>query len=111
MQNGVPACTRGVHACRTACLLAHVRCTLAERRASVHEACAGWQNGVLAGRREVHACRSLVSIFQWSFQLIKLLFKPALAGTHQPVMNEKDESYEGKRTEKIGVTHLLRQPV
>ena len=53
----------------------------------------------------------LGAVFQLSFQLIQLLFEPALAGTHQPVVDEKDEGYERKRTEKIGVTHLLRQPV
>src|SRR5579862_8765391 len=44
-------------------------------------------------------------VFQLGFQLFKLLFKPALAGTHDPVMDEEDDTDESECTEKKWVTH------
>jgi hypothetical protein len=47
----------------------------------------------------------LEAIFQLSLQLIKLFFKPALAGAHQPVVNEENQTDKRERTEKKRVTH------
>jgi len=47
----------------------------------------------------------LQAIFQLGLQLIKLFFKPALAGAHKPVVNEENQTDKRKCTEKKRVTH------
>src|SRR5258708_5271598 len=89
VQSDVHACMCQMHACRATCTLACGRCTRAERRACL---------------------QSLESIFQLSFQLIKLLFKPALAGTHHPIVNKENDANERECTEKKRVTTSRSAP-
>jgi hypothetical protein len=47
----------------------------------------------------------LQAVFQLGLQVIKLFFKLALAGAHQPVVNEENQTNERECAEKKRVTH------
>jgi len=49
--------------------------------------------------------QTLQAVFELGFQLIELFFKPALAGAHQPVVDEENQTDERERTEEKRVTH------